>query len=107
MVAYQLGWVWLTPIALVATLTQLPYLNERWKESKMICLPLFASVAGLTGGLLLNFLVGNFRLMTFAYCVLASVASYMVSVVLIILYRKAEAHQDVVSTRFEQSQRST
>lgn len=87
--------------------TQLPYLNERWKESKMILLPLFVSVAGLSIGLGLNFLVGNFRLVTFAYCVLAAVISYITSVILVVMYRKAQAYQDVVSTRFEESQRPT
>lgn len=104
MVAYQIGWALLLPIAVLACTTQLPSLSSRWKESMMIFLPLFVSVAGLTLGLLMHFPIKDHRVEIYAHCILASVISYLVSVGLIVLrraYRRLEARQYKVNKQFE------
>lgn len=104
MVAYQIGWALLLPIAVLAYTTQLPSLSSRWKESKMRLLPLFVSIAGLTLGLLMHFPINDHRVEIYVYCILASIISYVVSVGLIVLrraYRRLEARQYKVSKQFE------
>ena len=88
MVAYQVGWIPLAPVMTIVCLSVLPYLNERWGESMMIIRPLIVSVGGLSFGLALNFFVGNFRMNTYTYCILTSVVSYIVSVGILVVYRK-------------------